>query len=134
MPLSNDPVVIIADSLKAYTFSSSGVVIKTSPPGQGNYASPMVFVRGIEERQRITNVHATNRRTTAEVWVYASANSKATVTAIKNDVITWHRSVWLTIGSGISYIIYNGMVHNDHLEWKPQIFERIFKLEIVWDE
>jgi hypothetical protein len=131
--LSNDVAVLIKDLLKS-KYVGTAPSFRTSPPGDQNYGPPMVVVKNLDELEQVMNVHGTRHRVKSQVWLYASANTKAGVTTIKDALKVVHRANWKSPGSGMKHIIMKGVSNNDHLDWVPQIYERIIKWEVVWDE
>ena len=134
--LSNDACVLVMDAFEAelsgdFTFTFS---YRTSPPNDLKAGIPCAVFRNIAEVEQIRNVGGTNFRTKADIWVHLMSYSKAQVTEIKDAFKAAHRAIWKVPGSDMRHIIWKGVTNNDQEDAKPQIFERILKLEVMWDE
>lgn len=136
MSLSNDVVVLVAD---AFAEQLSGVLtftlaIRTSPPNDLKGGIPCLVFRNIQETEQIRNVHGNRFRDRADIWIHALSYSKAQVTEIKDAVKTAHRTIWKSPGNGMKHILWKAVTNNDSEDATPPIFERIIKLEVMWDD
>jgi hypothetical protein len=136
MSLSNDVVVLVMDAFEAelsgdFTFT---MAYRTSPPNDLVHEIPCAVFRNIAEVEQIRNVHGTKFRDTADVWVHIIGKTKAQVTEIKDLFKAAHRAIWKVPGNGMKHILWENVTNNDHEDAHPQIFERIIKLKVMWED
>ena len=134
MTLSNDVIVLVTDMFKTYYTGTPTVSFRTSPMQDKNLKGSVVYGRKVSENEVVENVGGSRFRTKAELWLYCASTSKENVRFILDNMKTVHRSHWKAPITGITVIFWRGIIPNDHIDWNPQIFESIIKLEVQWDE
>jgi len=136
MSLSKDVVVIVKNAFKEVISGTLTFTLnfRTSPPNDLNMPNPVIVFRCIQEDEVIRNIHGTKFRDVGTVWAHIMARTKPLVTEIKDAMKTAHRSIWKNPGTGLKHILWKNVVNNDHEDWNPVVYERIIKLEAVWED
>ena len=134
--MSNDAVVLVMGQFEAEISGTLTFTLnfRTSPPNDLKSELPCAVFRNINESELIRNVHGTKFRDKCDIWIHVQSYTKKQVTEIRDAFKTAHRAIWQTPGDGITHILWRNVTNNDQEDAKPQIFERIIKLEVQWDE